>query len=656
MQFKSIDNVAWQCDIETPGYSGAPIAIRGVSEQSTELSYDGDSADDPFNPLIKSTLTINFYNQGQVDMDELMRAGDKDFLIKRFRNGLLDWTGFLKPEDIQWNFLTPPQQGTISFACGLAMLTDIPYTHADLMGNTGEISRCPMNYIRQILFASANLGIKLPIRWTNQLQCTAFSGDFFAGSVNWSPFNEGFYSYQQGVTGTDQGPLQTCGYILEGFLRATQCRIYQSKGKWIIRRVNDILAGSIPYKEIAADLGVFSVASGFENISHRIGRSGYRFINENALITVKQGIKSFKTTYTANIRSNILPNGNFDIKRIVFTIPEIFTGNTFLYWGSYDTVSVNDTASLDGRSGFAAQLVNVSDDEYFTMISLGGVVGKNGLPIDAYTQIKTINFSFMFSPGTGFAPVDGSDQIIWDSQPLQIKVILNQGVNTWYLTEFGIWSAVDAWVPITVLGMKLGDIAQVSFDKFQNVKIPQPATQPVAGDVCDLQVIFRVKEHQTYTIDNVQITIDNGNDVYEVFDDSNKNTSSDSVDLNISSSFGGYMLSNFMTSPLKSGEESRFNDGLIYSGTLTGINSHAIMRFRYKSSQVVNTDIYTAGGNWSFDEIYSVDTLLGKKFLPLNAKHNAEKSTVNIIAMEARNDNITLRESFYSSNDNQGSN
>jgi hypothetical protein len=656
MQFKSIDNVAWQCDIETPGYSGAPIAIRGVSEQSTELAYDGDSADNPFDPLIKSTLTLNFYNQGQVDMDELMRAGDKDFLIKRFRNGHLDWTGFLKPEDIQWNFLTPPQQGTLSFICGLAMLDDIPYIHQDLMGNTGSISRCPMNYIRQILFASANLGIKLPIRWTNQLQCTAFSGDFFAGSVTWSPFNEGFYSYQQGVTGADQGPLVTCGYILEGFLRATQCRIYQSKGKWIIRRVNDVIAGTIQYKEIAADLGVFSVASGTENLSKRIGRSGYRFVNENALITVKQGLKSFKTTYTANIRSNILPNGNFDVKRIVFSVADAFAGNTFFYWGSYDMILVDDRDSLDGRAGFSAELINVSGDEYYTLVSDGGVLGKNGLPIDAYTLIKLINFSFMFSPGTEFAPVDGEDQIIWDSQPLQFKMILNQGANTYYLTEFGIWSAVEAWVPIVVQGMKIGDIAQVTFDKFQGIKIPQPTAQPIAGDICDLQIIWRVKEHQIYSIDNVSITIDNGNDVYEVFDDSSKNTSTDNVDLNISSSFGGYMLSNFMTSALKSGDESRFNDGLIYSGTLTAINSRAVMRFRYKSSQVVNTDMYVAGGNWSFDEIYSVDSLLGKKFLPLNAKHNAEKGTVNIIAMEARNDNIALRESFYSSNDAQLSN
>ncbi len=199
-------------------------------------------------------------------------------------------------------------------------------------------------------------------------------------------------------------------------------------------------------------------------------------------------------------------------------------------------------------------------------------------------------------------------------------------------------------------------MAQVSFDKFQGVKIPKPATQPQAGDLCDLQIIFKVKPGQVYEIDNVSITIDNANDVYEVFNDSSKNTSTDSTELNISSSFGGYMLSNFMSSPFKSDDECKFNDAAVYSGTLTGVNSQAVMRFRYKSSQIVNTDIYVANGNWSFDEIYSVDTLLGKKFLPLNAKYQIEKAQVSIVAMEARNDNVTLRESFYNSNDNINSN
>lgn len=656
MQLKSPDDVDWQCNIETVGYTGSPIAIRGISEQGMELDYDGDKTDDAFDPFKKSTLTLNFYNQGQVDMDELMRAGDKDFDAKLFRNGQLYWAGFLQPENLEWNFLTPPESGVLTFICGLAMLDNIPYTHTDLMGITGSISRCPMNYIRNILFQSANLGIKLPIRWTNQLQCTAFSGDFFTGGVQWSPFNEGFYTYQQGVTGSDQGPLQTCGYILRGFLQATQCRIYQSKGRWIIRRVNDVIAGTIGYKEIAADLGIMTVLSDTENLSKHIGRSGYRFINENAKITVVQGIKSFKSTYTANIRSNIIPNGNFDIQKTDLTVTDVLSGSIILYWGSYDSLQCAYGLSLDGRTGFSAELINVSGDEYFTMVTPGGTLGQNGLPIDAYTLIKIINFSFLFSPGTGFAPVDGSDIIIWDSQPLQFKMILNQEGTTYYLNEFGIWGTVDVWIPIVIDGLKIGDIANVAFDKFQGVKIPQPATQPVAGDICDLQIIFRVKPGQTYSVDNVAITIDNGNDVYEVFNDSSKNTSTDEISLNISSSFGGYMLSNFMSSPFNSGAECRFNDGLIYSGTLTGINSQAVMRFRYKSSQVLNTDMYVAGSNWMFDEIYGVDALLGKKFLPLNAKYYIEKGIVNMIAIESRNDNITLRESFYSSNDNLTSN
>lgn len=655
LQYKAHDGVAWQYNMETTEYTGDPIAVRGVSETSTELDYDGDNADDPFNPLIKSTLILNIYNQAQIDINELQQAGDKDFSVKSFRNGQLYWAGFLKPEDIQWNFLTPPQVLTITFMCGLAMLDDIPYVHQNLMGTTGSLSRCPMNYIRQILYV--NLGIKLPIRWTNSLECTAFLDDFMTGQTQWSPFNEGFYTYQQGVTGTDQGPSQSCGYILAGFLQATQSRIYQAKGKWIIRRVNEVIAGSgIPYKEIPATLGMMTVVHSTENVFQHIGRSGYRFVSENAVLTVVQGIKSFKSTYAANIRNNIIPNGNFDILNANLTVAEVLSGNILLYWGSYDTnILVNSVSSLDGQAGFAAELVNVTGEGAFTMVSDAGTLGKNGLPMNMLTLVKIINFGFMFSAVSGF-PVDDAGEIDWSTQPLQFKMIINQGINQYFLNEFGTWSTTEAWIPIVIDSLEPGDIAQVNFDKFQGVKIPAPASQPIAGDTCDLQIIWRVKAGQTYVLDNVQITIDNANDVYEVFNDASKNTSTDEISLNISSSFGGYMVSNFMTSALKSGDQCAFNDGLLYSGTLTGVNSQAVMRFRYKSSQVLNTDIYTKNGNWSFDEIYTVDTLLGKKFLPLNAKYYPEKCITNIVAIEARNDEVTLRESFYSSNDQQGSN
>lgn len=660
LQYKAPDGIAWQCDIETQSYTEAPLAVHGVSEQAAELSYDGDNADDPYNVLIKSTLTLNLYNEGQIDIDELMGADDKDFLVKLFRNGLLYWTGFLQPENVNRKLITPPYQVTLTFICGLAMLANMPYKHEDLFGTTGTKNRCPMNYVRQILFASENLGIKLPVRWTNGVRCAVFSDDFFTGSVRWSPFNEGFYTYQQGVTGTALGPYQTCEYILKGILEAIQCRIYQAKGKWIIRRVNDIIANTINYKEISADFGIMNVISGTEHISKRMGRGGYRFISENAVLTNKQGLKSFKTTYAANIRTNIIPNGNFDVRTPDLTITDLLAGSVLIYWGSYDALLVVAEASLDGRSGYAARITSESlvggADTYFTMISPGGVLGENGLPIDATTLIKLINFSFTFSPGTGFAPVDGDGFIIWGSKPLEFKMILNQGINKYYLNEFGFWTAADTWISIVVDSMKLGDVAQVNFDKFQGVKIPLPLTQPVAGETCDLQIIFKVKPVQTYTLDNVSITIDNANDVYETFYDGGKNTSAESINLSISSSFGGYMLSNFMTSALNSDDESGFNDGVLFNGTLTAINSQARMRFRYKPSQILNTDAYTVNGNWSFDEIYTVDSLLGKKFLPLNAKYFIEKGIANIIAMEARNDAITLRQNFYNSNDQLGSN
>ena len=653
VEYKSIDDVQWRLDIFSTGYNASPIPVRGQSENACIITYQGEETDEPFDTFFKGTADLNLINEDNIDIDELQNAQEKDFKVIVYRKDIIRFTGYLKPEDIQRPYVTRnPSTLTISFMCGLSMLDAIPYTHLDLLGTGYESNRCPMNYVRNILFNVVNLGLPLPIRWTNQVQNTFYSDDFFTGGVRWSPFNEGFYTYQQGTEGKSNGPYKSCGYVLRSILKAVQCRIVQTGGKWVIRRVTDISSlGRVNYNQIAGDMDRMVLHSGQESLTKTIGRKGYRMLNENAVITVKPGIKSFKAIYTANVRDNILPNGNQDI---------LYVGTSFLYWGSYDYLEVTTGPSLDGRDGYAATLYNygTGGDMFYTLVSPGSNLKENGLPIDAYTLVPLINFGFTFSPLLGFpyAPDDPDKTVIWDTNPLQIMVVLNMDGKRYYLNEFGFWVQQETFISIVVDNLRIGEIAKVDFDKFQGIKIPQPAGQPVAGSTCDLQVIFRVKAGQRYAVDNIYFKVEPANDVYEVFNDGSRNTLTDDADLQISSSFGGYFLSNFMSAWYNSDKECRFNDGAVYSGTLTGLYAQAVMRYRYKSSQIYNGDINVRDTDWTFDEIYTIDGLLGKKFLPLNAKYNTEKAQVSIVAIECRNDKIKLRESFYSSNDNQGSN
>lgn len=759
--YRSFDDVAWRIDIYLDAYSGDPINVKGVSEQVCSISWAGDETDDPYEPVFKSSASLNLYNQGQIDILEMQNAQDRDFVVKLYKNALtiinlfnssdpdvelghyvsvvtgatavnaaynatgfmpvmegesynityknqlawydasftfisgdastginvvvtapagarysrasvdlaswpsfvfknvitgeIKWQGFLIPDGIQQTFQAPPYN--IQFSCtdGLELLEKMPYSHNNLPGTTSDPTRCPMNYIRNILYSINNLNVKLPIHWTNTIQCSAFLDDMFTGQVTWSARGEGFSSYQTESDGTTAVIYKTCDYILRGILKSAQCNIKQTDGKWIIRRVNDVVTGEFNDKSILANLDTMDIVSEDININKVIGVSGYKMLKEDQVLTVRKAVNSCRVTYEANVRENILPNGNQDFV-------DTFSNAPF-YWATpvADDATYESVAGIDGRGGFATELTNPGDgtgtDSYYTTLSkFGSLATDNALPINAYTLIQRLSFGFIFSPENGFPYDPGTGIIDFSSNPLTIRIVYQNNDNTYYLDEFAIWRAgYITDIPIKVEGLKINDIVQVDFNRNNAIIIPKPTDPPAPGDMCEISVRFNLKDGQRYKVDYIYFTTDENNDVFEATYGSD-NTALDERTLEISSSWGGYMLSNYMTYWGNSDDECFYKDGDFYTGTLTGLTAQAIMRFLYKSSIIYNGSMSTRGSNWSFDEIYTIDTLSDKKFLPLNATYNTETCEVNLIAIECRNDDISLTEKHYGTNDQTLSN
>jgi len=86
---------------------------------------------------------------------------------------------------------------------------------------------------------------------------------------------------------------------------------------------------------------------------------------------------------------------------------------------------------------------------------------------------------FKFSIANG-ATIDPDGFIVWDATNFETMVRYDDGSGTLlYLNEFGFWTTDPSTVQITVDRLKLGDVAQVDFNKFQNVIMPLPATVPI---------------------------------------------------------------------------------------------------------------------------------------------------------------------------------
>ena len=209
------------------------------------------------------------------------------------------------------------------------------------------------------------------------------------------------------------------------------------------------------------------------------------------------------------------------------------------------------------------------------------------------------------------------------------------------------------WLPIQVDTLKMGDIAYIAFQgKGGNNEIIFPDPGVLDGAQLDttgvLNIEFMVMPNQRYVLDDVYFRIEENNDVYQSrIQDDSKRSNRKTVDLNISSSFSGFMLSNLMTSYDKSNTEFRFTDGK-YTGSLTGMTANAMMRYHHLPREIFEGDIYTNGRDWQANHIYLFD---GKKYLPLVSRYNIETGVVTLTAIEGSDDANEFVEEHYGSNE-----
>ena len=455
--YRSIDDTQWRVDILHDAWAGDAISVRGFGDSACTIEYDG-GADDPFdNPVVSSKANIQLINQGELDMDELQLAGDRDFVVEVYRSNVLKWKGYLITDNIQQPYLSTPYVVQLSAIDGLNMLEGITFSGlGSVLSPPGADIRCPLNWLRLCLFRTQNLGLPLPIRWVIDLENVETEDDPIAGMMTWSPYGEGIIAGEYvDDFGSTQYIYQNCRYIVEGIVKAFGCRIFQSDGSWWVVRSNDILPQEITYKECEATLGVPAITTHSVDIGRGVVPQSepigdYRFIKEDALLTVKPALGLVDVEYDSDRRENILPNGSFELVNTFNGVP--------LYWGFsvnpdarakikiYEDESTLEPISIDGRGGKAMiATYPLFDDDPMGQdaeIRLDG-----GLPIDGEMLVKRFVMGFTIIPLKGFPFVsegDNKGEIVWDDNPLKIKVLyaVDDGTGnslSYYLNEYGFW-------------------------------------------------------------------------------------------------------------------------------------------------------------------------------------------------------------------------
>jgi len=247
------------------------------------------------------------------------------------------------------------------------------------------------------------------------------------------------------------------------------------------------------------------------------------------------------------------------------------------------------------------------------------------------------------------------------------KIPNSSNVNAWSVSIYGVSDSIYnnaytrkvedyyKYIYFDVANLKLNDAASVNYRGASNldVYIVDPGKlDPAPFDgVGMLSVEFYLAPSMHFVLDDVWMKLDANNDQYQVINSGTKNANKQEIELNISSAFSGFYLSNFMRTYYNSNTDWRFTDG-VDTGSLTDLYARAVMRSRYKASYIFNGTISTRGYDWSFLDNYTIETLDEKKFIPLNPTYNTETNEVSLIAIEDRSDDIPLGVTHRGSNNN----
>ena len=409
--------------IEIPSYDGEQIELIGVEKTATQIKWNGE--ENPFDKhVIGSQLILNIYDDGNIDLDELMLTPDLEYRVKYYIDNVLFWSGFLISDGIQEQLSYRPTLQLIAVDGMLGMEgIDINITNpAGLdMGSYVSSIRCPLNFIRQCFNTIKNT---LPINWMCDTKNSNYTdSDALAGSISWSPRGEILI-----IKKLD------CYEIFEGILKSFNLHCFQAYGEWWIVNYQDLINNNNNFRGYRVENFESILVEGKElDVSIQL-----RDVLNQGVRMLNKPISKVKVTYQATRDENIVPNGSMNLVYVV--------NQSVIYWGG-NVPNVYQTSIHEGFSGRSTDKYGNDDKalQFITQVPTGITFHDGalvGIPFDAKVLFPRFTLGLSVLPYNFPTYPDGEKQgmIKWvEDKPLQLEVTYKTANKLWYLNENGYW-------------------------------------------------------------------------------------------------------------------------------------------------------------------------------------------------------------------------
>lgn len=232
VKFKNVEEQIVEANIfdQTTYEEGRTIEYRPLKASGEPVRLECiDNDEYKFTPIRAKQCIIEFNSSSQHDLNLFSEGQDNRWYVEVRVADEIKFKGFLVLNDMQEDFLSPPNIVSLTAIDGLGTLKDIPLTNFD---GDSPITLRPKNKYRWLDYlgwALSKTSLRLPIRIQHNLREEHYLYEPFWSKIYLDP-----KTFEQEI-----GTCVNCYEVLERLL-AKECFITQHNGEWWVVRVDEL--------------------------------------------------------------------------------------------------------------------------------------------------------------------------------------------------------------------------------------------------------------------------------------------------------------------------------------------------------------------------------------------------------------------------------
>lgn len=270
--------------------SGEPVRLECI-----------DNEEDKFTPIMAKQCIIEFNSSSQHNAQMFAMGEDNRWYVEVKIEGEIKFKGFLVMNDMQEDYLSPPNVVSLTATDSIGLLKDIPLTNFEGASPIVVRPKTKYRWLDYLGWALSKTSMLLPINIQHNLREEHNPYDPFWAKVYLDP-----KTFEDEI-----GTCIDCYKVLE-YLLGEECTLFQRNGEWWIVRTDEIDSRNRYVYKVSADLTSWALDTSTFAYDKTVKKNqDIKWIDRSAYTTYDRPHGSIKETFNFRFPKEIIDNIDF---------------------------------------------------------------------------------------------------------------------------------------------------------------------------------------------------------------------------------------------------------------------------------------------------------------------------------------------------------